>query len=127
MRLIDTGLVLDLSPFQGLRLQGGFELVETHLTAKPLLDPIARAAVAQTRITGSKFHILLRADLDERELSISLYHEILEAATVAHQSPPESVQEFNEGDFEKTAVEWHERHGMATPERLNEMLAHFGF
>jgi hypothetical protein len=69
----------------------------------------------------------LRADLDERELSISLYHEILEAATVAHPAPPKSVHEFNEGDFEKAAIAWHERHGMATPEHLNEMLAQFGF
>jgi hypothetical protein len=82
--------VLDLTPFQNLPLRGGFLLVETHLTAKPLLDPIQRAASAQTRITGRRFYILLRADLDERELSISLYHEVLEAATVAAETPPDS-------------------------------------
>lgn len=119
--------MLDLSPFQNLPLRGGFLLVETHLTAKPLLDPIERAASAQTTITANRFRILLRADLDARELSISLYHEILEAATVAASSPPESVLEFNEGDFERAAVEAHQRLGVATPQTLNQMLAQFGF
>ena len=119
--------MLDLTPFQNLPLRGGFLLVETHLTAKPLLDPINRAAVAQTRITGNRFWILLRADLDETELSISLYHEVLEAATVAHLSPPDSVSDFNEGDFERAAKDSLERFGTATPSTLNQMLAEFGF
>lgn len=119
--------MLDLTPFQNLPLQGGFLLVETHLTAKPLLDPIKRAAVAQTRITGNRFWILLRADLDESELSISLFHEVLEAATVAHLSPPKSVVDFNEGDFEREAKNALEKFGIATPRTLNQMLAEFGF
>jgi hypothetical protein len=102
-------------------------LVETHLTAKPLLDPIQRAASAQTRITGRRFYILLRADLDERELSISLYHEVLEAATVAAETPPDSVLDFNEGDFEREAQSAHVRYGPATSSTLNDFLAEFGF
>lgn len=119
--------MLDLVPFQQLPLRGGFLLVETVLTAQPLLDPIERAASAQTVIRGLRFHILLRADLDEKELSISLYHEILEAATIAAASPPESVMEFNEGDFEREARAAHERFGNATPLSLNQLLAEFGF
>lgn len=119
--------MLDLAPFQNLALRGGFLLVEVCLTAQPLLDPIERSATAQTLIRGTLFHILLRADLDERELSVSLYHEVLEAATVATESPPDAVIEFNEGDFERVAQSAHERLGVASPQTLNQFLAEFGF
>lgn len=119
--------VLDLARFQHLPLRGGFVLAEVQLTAAPLLDPLERAATAQTVVRGLRFHILLRADLDERELSISLYHEVLEAATVAVASPPAAVLEFNEGDFENAARQAHERLGLASPESLNQLLAEFGF
>ena len=119
--------VLDLDPFQRARLRGGFTLVEVHLTAKPLLDPLDRSATAQTIIRGNRFHIFLRADLDERELSVSLYHEVLEAATVAMERPPDAVVEFKEGDFEQAAQAAHRRLGIASPDALNQMLAEFGF
>jgi hypothetical protein len=119
--------VLDLAPFQNLRLQGGFALVEARLTAEPLLDPLDRAATAQTIIRGQRFFISLGADLDERELSISLYHEVLEAATVAAEHPPEAVLEFNEGAFERAAQAAHGKLGPASPGTLNQMLVEFGF
>jgi acyl-CoA reductase-like NAD-dependent aldehyde dehydrogenase len=34
-------------------------------------------------------------------LSISLYHEVLEAATLAAVNPPATVLDFNEGDSER--------------------------
>lgn len=119
--------VLDLGPFQNLELRGGFVIAEVQLTAEPLLDPLERTASAQTIIRAERFHILLRADMDERELSISLYHEVLEAATVAAERPPNTVIEFNEGDFERSAHSAHNRLGTATPETLNRMLEEFGF
>jgi hypothetical protein len=119
--------VLELAPFQNLPLRGGFLLVEVRLTAEPLLDPIERAATAQTIIRGNQFYIYLRADLDERELSISLYHEVLEAATVAADSPPTTASEFNEGHFEEAAQSAHARLGVASPQTLNQFLADFGF
>lgn len=118
---------LDLAPFQNLPLQGGFHLVEVQLTARPMLDPVERAAMAQTIIRGLRFHIFLRADLDAVELSLSLYHEVLEAATVAAPQPPETVLEFNEADFEQAAHKAQGSHGMASPAPLNRMLADFGF
>jgi hypothetical protein len=119
--------VLDLAPFQNLRLRGRFLIAKVQLTAEPLLDPIERAAAAQTIIRGTVFEILLRADLDERELSISLYHEVLEAATVASDFPPQNVIDFNEGNFERAAQSAHERFGMASPAALERLLAEFGF
>ena len=52
---------------------------------------------------------------------------MLEAATVAAESPPASVLEFNEGAFEQAAQVAHARWGLSTPESLNRMLADFGF
>ena len=122
-----TRCVLDLTAFQNLRLRGGFTLVEVRLTTEPLLDPLERAATAQTTIRGKRFHILLYADLDERELSVSLYHEVLEAATVAADHPPEALLDFNEAAFERAAQVIHGKLGLATPGSLNQMLVEFGF
>jgi len=107
--------------------RGGFLLIEARLTARPLLDPIERAATAETLIRGRKFFVSLRADLDERELSISLYHEVLEAATVGSDCPPDPLPDFNEGDFERAARAAHERWGNASASTLNLLLAEFGF
>ena len=120
-------IVLDLAAFENLSLCGGFLLVEVRRTEQFLLDPIGRPAAAQTLIRGKRLRILLRDDMDDEELSISLYHEVLEAAAVAAENPPASVMEFNEGNFEQAARAAHARYGCASPQNLNEMLAEFGF
>ena len=120
-------LVLDLTAFNNIPLRGGFLIVDVRITAQLLLDPLGRPATAQTLIRGNKFHILLREGMDDAEVSISLYHEVLEAATVAAENPPESVMEFNEGDFENAARSAHAQYGIVSPQTLNEMLAKFGF
>ena len=112
---------------QNLVLRGGFVIAEIRLASRFLLDPLGRPATAQTLIRGSRFSISLRDDLTETELSVSLYHEVLEAATVAAEHPPESVLEYNEGDFERAAQSAHARLGVASAERLNQMLAEYGF
>jgi hypothetical protein len=119
--------VLDLAPFQNLPLRGGFTLVEAHLSAVALLDPLERPATAQTIIRGLRFHILLRAGLNDRDMSVSLYHEVLEAATLAAEDPPDVVAEYNEGAFETAAQAAHTKLGPASPQTLNEMLVEFGF
>ncbi len=58
---------------------------------------------------------------------MSIYHEILEAMTVAVSEAPLSVQEFNEGDFERAAYQAHAELGLASPETVNVMLQSFGF
>ena len=68
-----------------------------------------------------------RAGLDERELSVTLYHEILEAAAAASADPPASVMDFNKADFERTAYAMHNELGEASPENLNRMLQLHGF
>jgi hypothetical protein len=119
--------VLDLTPLQKLRLRGGFVLAEVRLAAGNLVDPLGRAATAQTTIREKDFYILLDPNLGDRELSVSLYHEILEAATVAADHPPEPVVEFNEGNFEQAAQAAYRKLGPAGPGTLNQMLVEFGF
>lgn len=126
-RLFQNARVLNLAQFRNIPLRGGFSIVEVRLTSQSLLDPLGRPAAAQTLIRGNQFHIVLREGMDEGELSVSLYHEILESATVAAENPPESVMEFNEADFEESARSAHARYGLPSPRSLNEMLENFGF
>ena len=75
--------MIDLASFKNVRLHGGFVITEIEFTKAPMVDALEREALAQTRIVGQKFHLIISGALSEREVSISLYHEILEAATVA--------------------------------------------
>jgi len=119
--------MIDPNAFSGVRLRGGYIIVGISITAAPSLDPLGRAVIAQTRITGRKFHITILYATDEKECSVSIYHEILEAMTVASENPPTSVIDFNEGDFERAGYQAHEQFGPVSSENLNRMLQFYGF
>jgi hypothetical protein len=91
------------------------------------VDAIGRKAIAQTSAVARQFRLLVHSGLSEKELSITLYHEILEAASVAIASPPVGVMDFNEADFEQAAHDAHERWGNASPANLNLLLQFHGF
>ena len=80
--------VTDLRQFKNLRLHGGFIIKDIELVKVPIVDAIGREAIAQTSAIAREFRLLIRAGLSETELSITLYHEILEAASVAVADPP---------------------------------------
>jgi hypothetical protein len=71
--------------------------------------------------------LIICSGLSEEELSITLYHEILEAASVAIANPPIGVMNFNEADFEQAAYDAQERWGNASPANLNLLLQFHGF
>ena len=119
--------MIDPTTFKNVRLRGGFVIAALQFTDSLMVDALGREAVAQTRVVGRTFQLTIRAGLTDRELSISLYHEVLEAATVGSWPPPASVLEFNEGDFERAAQAAHAEWGDATPENLNRMLQFYGF
>ena len=102
-------------------------ITEIQLVSEPFEDALGREAVAQTRIVGPEFRLRIRTGLSPEELSVSLYHEILEAATVGSMHPPESVSELNEGGFERAAYESHVKWGEASVANLNRMLHFYGF
>jgi len=119
--------VININSFLNQRLAGAFSIAEIALTDDPLADALGREAVAQTRILGRELRLVIRSGLPERELSITLYHEILEAATVASSHPPESVLDLNEAGFEAAAQRAHQTWGEASVENLNRMLQFYGF
>ena len=119
--------VLDLRQFKNFRLHGGFTIKGIELTKAPIVDAIGREAIAQTSAIAREFRLLIRAGLSETELSVTLYHEILEAASVVTASPPASVMDFNEADFERAGREAHQRWDNASPANLNLLLQFHGF
>jgi hypothetical protein len=124
-----VSFTLKTSPnsFQGLRLRGGFIIVRIEFVVEPLVDAIGRSALAKTQIVGHEFHLTVLSSLSDKEKSVTLYHEILEAMTVASFKAPASVQDFNEGDFERAAYEAHKRYGPVSPESIDRMLQFYGF
>jgi hypothetical protein len=92
------------NPFQGLRLRSGFIIVCLQFVTEPMVDAIGRPALATTRINDREFRLTIFSSLTDKEKSITLYHEILEAMTVASSQAPASVRDFNEGDFERAAT-----------------------
>ena len=119
---------MSLDEFQFLPLRGGFLLVRVVMTDVPMTDALGRTALARTTITGHNLEIELASfSANAAEFSISLYHEVLEAAAVAALDPPPAVCELNEAGFEAAARDCHQRLGPASPDSLNQMLAEFGF
>ena len=119
--------MIDPSLFENMRLPGGFRIVRIEISSAPLVDALGRKAFARTRIIGRNFEIAIRSGLSDEEFSVTLYHEILEAAAVACADPPVSVLDFNEGSFERTAYSAHEQFGAASVENLSLMLQSYGF
>ncbi len=119
--------MIDPGSFQNVSLYAGFKIVRLKLSEIPLLDALGREAIANTRITGRNLEIVIRPGLSDDEFSVTLYHEILEALTVASIDPPVSLREFNEGSFERAAYSAHAQFGPASIENLNRMLQSHGF
>jgi len=119
--------VIDLKQFKNLRLHGGFVIKDIELTDGPIVDAIGHEAIAQTSAIVREFRLLIRSRLSEQELSITLYHEILEAASVAVANPPDAVIDFNDADFERAAQIAHKRWGNASLANLNLLLQFHGF
>lgn len=117
----------DPAPFEHLKLVGGFIILRVTVDDEPLTDALEREAIARTVITGKNFELTIQPGLSEKEWSVTLYHEILEAAAVASEDPPESVLDLNEAGFESAAYAAHDRLGPATPETLNHLLQSYGF
>lgn len=118
---------MELTPFAHLELLGGFIILSVEVSEEPLVDAIGREALARTSIIGHEMEIILASGLSEKELSVTLYHEVLEAVAVASDHPPQSLIEFNEADFDAAAYAAQDQYGPASPLTLNLMLRSHGF
>ncbi len=110
-----------------LALRGGFRLISVRNAQEPMMDALNRPALARTAILGLTLEMEIAGSLSADELSITLYHEVLEAVTVAARHPPPAVRELNEVGFESTARRMNAELGPASPAALNRMLELFGF
>lgn len=92
-----------------------------------MVDAIGRPALAKAVVEGNTVAVALAAGQAPVEISISIYHELLEALTVALAAPPASVCDLNEAGFEEAAREAHRRFGLASPSTVLTFLHDFGF
>ena len=61
------------------------------------------------------------------EQSVSIYHEVLEAAALDAKMPPAMLLDLSESDFDMLAYMAQEQFGAATVENLNKLLEAVGF
>ena len=119
--------MIDAVTFKNIRPRGGLVIVGVEFADEPTVDALGREAIAKAGIVGMKINLLIRAGLDERKLSVTLYHEILEAAAVAGADAPASGMDFNAADFERIARAMHDELSEASPENLHRMWQLHGF
>ena len=118
---------VDLNSFRDLPLPQGFRLLRIELVADPMLDAIGRPALAKATIENRTIAIQLAAGQTPEEMSVSIYHEVLEAMTIGAPVPPPSVFNLTEVGFEQAAQDAHQRHGLATKVSVIGLLYEFGF
>ena len=118
---------MDLESFKSLRLPGGFILLSIELEDAPMVDAIGRPALAKAVVEGNTVAIALSAAQVPAEMSVSFYHELLEALTVGLADPPASVCDLNEAGFEAAAREAYRCFGLARPSTVLNFLHDFGF
>lgn len=113
--------------FAGVELVEGLSIASVALIDEPIEDLFGKSACGRTRIAQGKLHILISSALDDRERSVTLYHEVLEAVTVAAIRIPALIIDFGEADFEREGYATFDRLGMATPANVLAMLQFYGF
>jgi hypothetical protein len=113
--------------FENLEFPSGHFIESIRLVEAKMLDPIGRPALAKSIIEGKRIRIEISDQLDSREIAVSIYHEVLEALTVAVDAPPQSVMELNEAGFEKEACEAYDVFGSPTPEIVLSWIKSKGF
>ena len=118
---------MDLDQFSNLQLPEGFRLLGVEFVDLPMLDAIGRPALARAVIENGTIAIYLAREQTPTERSVSIYHEVLEAMTVAVISPPPAVSDLNEAGFERAAMDAHRRYGLANAASVLIFLRDFGF
>jgi len=115
---------MKIGAFDGFDLPGIFLLQKIIISPAELVDPLGRPALAKSVIQGKNSTLVAQS---EEEQSVAIYHEMLEALTVAFDEPPESVILMNEADFEQAAREAHQKFGFASPDAVLSFLKGYGF
>ncbi len=120
--------VIDLEALCNRPLRGGYLIESICLADEPILDVIGRPALGENTVCGLRFRIAMIAGLDDRELSVTLYHEVLEGAFVGCWTQlPAAMLCLNEAGIDAVAYQMHDRYGAASVENLDRMLRDMGF
>ena len=118
---------MDLGQFSNLQLSQGFRLVGIEIVEGPMLDAIGRPALAKAVIESNTIRIYLAAGQTPGEMSVSIYHEVLEAMTIGVPVPPPRVFNLTEAGFEQAAQDAYQRHGLANKVSVINFIHELGF
>jgi hypothetical protein len=80
-----------------------------------------------TDVGSGILQIRLAPGLSPSEQSITLYHEVIEAASLQAKSPPPMVLDLTEQEIDLLAGMAHGQFGSASVENLNKLLTALGF
>jgi hypothetical protein len=115
------------SEFPDLHLVESLSISEVSVVDGPIEDLFGQSAAGKTLIAGGKLHIQILSSQSDEEKSVTLYHEILEAITVAATFVPGRFRDFAERDFEREGYRAFNQFGPASPSSLAAMLQFHGF
>ncbi len=118
----------DLGSFSNAPLRGGHS-IESITVAEGKLGT-GGASLGQTTIQpirSGKMTIQLAPGQSASEQSVSIYHEVLEAAALDAKNPPMMLLDLSESEFDMLAYMAQEQFGTATVENLNKLLQAVGF
>lgn len=119
---------LNIEAFSGRTLHSGIQ-IESVKTTHELTDVLGRPATGFTSRVGKSLQIILLEGLSPDEQSVTMYHEIIEAAMGAHfpDRVPVALQELNEAQIDALAQSFHTRLGPVNVRTANQMLRELGF
>ncbi len=73
--------MFDIHLFEEIRLRGGYFLVSIECVQEPMVDAIGRTSLSKIHIIGRELRLIIYSRQTDHELSVTRYHEILEAMT----------------------------------------------
>ena len=120
-----------LESFQNARLPGGVSIESVEVSPKPLVDVSGGPATGGTSMnvgTGA-MQIRLSSGLNAAEQSVTLYHEVLESASMQafyRKSLPPFLADLSEAELDMLAQMAHEQFGPASVENLIKFLDSVG-
>ncbi len=124
-----VGAPLDLSTFRNAQLRGGTSIESITMSEEPIVDVSGGPALGHTSTnlgTGA-MEIEIAPGLSPEEQSITIYHEVIEVASLQAKQPPPTVLDLSEQEIDLLAKMAHEQYGLATVETLNHLLRDLGF
>jgi hypothetical protein len=109
-------------------LRGGFSIESISVAEGKLgLRGISLGQTTIEPIKSGKMTIQIAPGQSPDEQSVTIYHEVLEAAGLDAKKPPAVLLDLSEEDFDLLAYMAHEQFGPATVENLNMRLDALGF